>query len=44
MKELRCPYCNKLLLKISGTYELEIKCNKCKEILLLKDIAKKTNK
>jgi phage FluMu protein Com len=32
-KEIRCPYCNKLLLKIEGNYKLEIKCNKCKNII-----------
>jgi phage FluMu protein Com len=33
MNEVRCPYCNKLLLKIEGIYKLEIKCNKCKNII-----------
>lgn len=33
MKEIRCPNCNKLLLKIKGNYDLEIKCNKCKKIV-----------
>lgn len=33
MKEIRCPKCNKLLLKIEGNYKLEIKCNKCKNII-----------
>ena len=33
MKELRCLYCGKLLCKIEGNYKIEIKCNKCKNIM-----------
>jgi len=32
MKELRCLFCGKLLCKIEGEYQIEIKCNKCKNI------------
>jgi phage FluMu protein Com len=40
MKEIRCPYCNKLLLKAEGSYKLEIKCNKCKNIIEIKECQK----
>lgn len=33
MNEIRCPYCNKLLLKAKGELIIEIKCPKCKEII-----------
>lgn len=32
LKQLRCKKCNKLLAKISDYSELEIKCNRCKQI------------
>ncbi|MBD6945719.1 Com family DNA-binding transcriptional regulator [Vibrio parahaemolyticus] len=31
LKELRCPYCGKLLCKLDGA--IEIKCNRCKKIV-----------
>lgn len=40
MEEIRCPECNKLLLKAKGKYELEIKCNKCKKINIYKSVNK----
>lgn len=30
-KEIRCPYCNRLLGKVGG--HGEIKCNRCKKII-----------
>lgn len=35
MKEFRCPHCNKLLFKGNFKGKIEIKCGKCKHILLL---------
>lgn len=35
MTELRCLFCGKLLCKIQGIYQIEIKCNKCKQIIKL---------
>lgn len=35
MEEIRCPYCKKLLFKAKGTYKIEIKCNKCKNIYIV---------
>lgn len=32
MKEIRCLFCGKLLLKAEGNYRIEIKCNKCRKI------------
>ncbi|AWM80748.1 Com family DNA-binding transcriptional regulator [Gammaproteobacteria bacterium ESL0073] len=32
LKEFRCKKCHKLLAKISDYSELEIKCNRCKQI------------
>jgi phage FluMu protein Com len=43
MNEIRCPHCNKLLLKIKGNYKLEIKCNKCKNIVEIKECQKNAN-
>jgi phage FluMu protein Com len=40
MKEIRCLKCNKLLFKIEGSYKLEIKCNKCKSIIVIKECQK----
>lgn len=38
MKELRCPYCNKLLLKIHGAgYVIATKCPRCREAVVLHD-------
>jgi len=34
MKEIRCPICNKLLFK-GEAIKIEIKCLKCKSLLLL---------
>jgi len=34
MKEIRCPECNKLLFK-GIAKEVEIKCGKCKSLLLI---------
>ncbi|WP_082243406.1 Com family DNA-binding transcriptional regulator [Vibrio parahaemolyticus] len=31
LKELRCPYCSKLLCKYDGT--VQIKCSRCKRII-----------
>ena len=41
MKEYRCPCCNKLLFRAIATGKIEIKCNKCKKIVLLDLDAKK---
>jgi phage FluMu protein Com len=35
MKELRCPNCNKLLLKAVGECIIEIKCPRCNKIINL---------
>ncbi|WP_218964002.1 Com family DNA-binding transcriptional regulator [Bacillus toyonensis] len=37
MKEYRCTHCNRLLLR--GNYRgiIEIKCNKCKEMVIIKE-------
>lgn len=32
LKEFRCKKCRKLLAKISDYSEIEIKCNRCKQI------------
>ncbi|GEM_PF-1953622 len=32
MHEVRCNTCNKLLLKISGSGRVEVKCSRCKHI------------
>jgi len=32
LKQFRCNKCNKLLAKISNYSELEIKCNRCKQL------------
>ncbi|NOI16387.1 Com family DNA-binding transcriptional regulator [Vibrio hepatarius] len=31
LKELRCPHCNKLLCRHSGS--VEVKCSRCKNIV-----------
>lgn len=31
-KQVRCPYCNKLLFIAKGCYNIQIKCDKCKKI------------
>ena len=36
INEIRCPHCKKLLLKGNFTGVLEIKCNKCKNIIKIK--------
>lgn len=41
MQEIRCPFCGKLLLKVQGDAKIEIKCNKCKEIIEKQLITKK---
>lgn len=33
MKDIRCPYCNKLLFRAEGNYKIQIKCDKCKKII-----------
>lgn len=33
MKDVRCPKCNKLLLKAIGEYKIEIKCPRCNKII-----------
>ena len=35
MKEVRCPHCKKLLFKGNFKGNIEIKCDKCKNIVLL---------
>ena len=35
-KQVRCPYCNKLLFIAKGCYNIQIKCDKCKKITNLK--------
>lgn len=37
MKELRCLFCGKLLCRIEGIYQIEIKCNKCKNIVKVQE-------
>ncbi|UYZ82782.1 Com family DNA-binding transcriptional regulator [Entomomonas sp. E2T0] len=32
LKEFRCKKCHKLLAKISDYSEVEIKCNRCKQV------------
>lgn len=32
LKEFRCKNCHKLLAKVSDYSEVEIKCNRCKQI------------
>lgn len=32
LKQFRCKKCNKLLAKISDYSEIEIKCNRCKQL------------
>ena len=32
-KQIRCPYCNKLLFIAKGEYNIQIKCDKCKNII-----------
>lgn len=34
-KQIRCPYCNKLLFIAKGQYNIQIKCGKCKNIIEL---------
>ena len=32
-KQVRCPHCNKLLFIAKGQYNIQIKCDKCKNII-----------
>lgn len=34
-KQVRCPHCNKLLFIAKGDYKIQIKCDKCKNIIEL---------
>ena len=44
LSEVRCEKCNKLLFKTENIKAIiEIKCNKCKNIIIIKDY-KLTNK
>lgn len=38
MKNLRCPKCNKLILKyrLKGELEVEFKCSRCDELSVMK--------
>lgn len=38
IKQMRCPLCERMLMRISDTShaELEVKCSKCKNILEVK--------
>lgn len=36
-KQIRCPICNKLLFIAKGCYNIQIKCDKCKNIIELKE-------
>ena len=40
MRDIRCFNCGKLLLKADGTYHIEIKCNRCKQINTIIDAKK----
>lgn len=40
LKEFRCKKCRRLLAKISDYSELEIKCNRCKQINYYTHISK----
>lgn len=36
-KQIRCPKCNKLLFIAKGNYDIQIKCDKCKNIIDFKE-------
>lgn len=44
MKEFRCKKCRKLLAKVSDYSELEIKCNRCKQINYYTTSSKQDNR
>lgn len=43
-KQIRCPKCNKLLFIAKGCYNLEIKCDKCKNIIVFKECQERQTK
>lgn len=42
MKEIRCPYCQKLLFK-GNSANVEIKCQGCKKIIKIKLVSQLTS-